>query len=88
VVVVGLFGENKERGTGFEERDVFTTVTQRTQSRGSCFFKNREIPIFESCLPWATSELFVRQATGWFFFGGTSIQRKRRNFSMSFVPLW
>jgi hypothetical protein len=29
------------------------------------------------CLPSAPGESFVREATDWFFFGGTSRQRKR-----------
>jgi hypothetical protein len=52
----------------------FTTEAQRTQSL--FFFKNREIPIFKNLSACGTYGPPIRQATGWFFFGGISRQRK------------
>jgi hypothetical protein len=52
----------------------FTTEAQRAQSL--FFFKNREIPIFENLSACGAYRPYVREATGWFFFGGISRQRK------------
>jgi hypothetical protein len=52
----------------------FTTEAQRAQSL--FFFKNREMPIFENRSACGTRATPVREATGWFFFGGISRQRK------------
>jgi hypothetical protein len=53
----------------------FTTEAQREQSL--FFFKNREIPIFENLSACGTYGPYIREATGWFFFGGISRQRKK-----------
>jgi hypothetical protein len=52
----------------------FTTEARRAQRL--FFFKNREMPIFENRSACGTRGTTIRQATGWFFFGGISRQRK------------
>jgi hypothetical protein len=52
----------------------FTTEAQRAQSL--IFSKNREIPIFENLSACGTYEPYIREATGWFLFGGISRQIK------------
>jgi hypothetical protein len=53
---------------------LFTTEAQRAQSL--FFFQNREIPILENLSACGTYGPPIRAATGCFFFGGISRQRK------------
>jgi hypothetical protein len=52
----------------------FTTLARR--ARSPFFFKNRETPIFENLSACGAQGTTIREATGWFFFGGISRQRK------------
>jgi hypothetical protein len=52
----------------------FTAEARRAQRL--FFFKNREMPIFENRSACGTQGTIYREATGWFFFGGISRQRK------------